>query len=245
MNLDYELKNIIDNFETMGQDFVVGKRNKIKTFEYKERIINIKSFKIPIFINGLIYKFFRDSKAKRSYKNALILLENNIKTPKPIGYYEEFKGLFLKKSYYISEHFEPDLIFRDVFGNEDKYELEKILIGLANFTFQLHEKGIDFIDHSSGNTLIKKDENGIFQYYLVDLNRMNFHQKMSLKQRIFNMRKLAPSEYFLRIISKEYARLYNISEDIFFKLLIKENEKFQHKFYRKKEIKKKLIFWKS
>jgi hypothetical protein len=240
--MNAELKTIIDDFDNLGNLFVKGKRNTIKTFQYQGNIINIKSFRIPVLINGLIYRFLRKSKAKRSYENALILLEKGIGTPKPIAFYEEFKYFFLRKSFYVCEHFEPDLIFRDVFGNEDKYELEKILRGIATFTFSLHEKGIEFIDHSSGNTLIKKDENGNYNFFLVDLNRMKFHEKMSLKKRVFNLRKLAPSQYFIEVICNEYAKLYNCSEKTLFNLVWDENQKFQRKFQRKQTFKQKLFY---
>ncbi len=243
--MNTELKKIIDNFDTSGNLFVKGKRNTIKTFDYHGCTINIKSFRIPILINGIIYRFFRKSKAKRSYENALFLLENQIGTPKPIAFYEEFYGFFLRKSYYVCEHLQPDLIFRDVFGNEDKYEIEKILRGIAAFTFNLHENGIEFIDHSSGNTLIKKDKSGIYNYFLVDLNRMKFHKEMSLKKRVFNLRKLAPSPYFIEIISNEYAKLYNYPEKTFFDLVWKENQKFQRKYLLKQSFKQKIFFWKN
>ena len=51
--MNEELITIIRDYEKSGQIFADGKRNKIKTFQYRGITINIKSFKIPILINGL------------------------------------------------------------------------------------------------------------------------------------------------------------------------------------------------
>lgn len=242
-NMNSKLFDIINNFETSGSNFIIGNRNKIKTFDYQGITINVKSFRKPILINGFIYKYFRESKAKRSFENASILLNKGIGTPKPIAYYENFNGIFLRDSYYICEHLIPDLIFRDVFGNEEKYEMEKILRGLAKFTFKLHENGIEFLDHSPGNTLIKCN-NDDYNFYLVDLNRMKFHTKMSFEMRMKNLSKIAPSEYFIRIISNEYAKLYKQPESKIFEHLWQQTQKFQSKYIRKQALKKKFLFWK-
>ncbi len=67
-----------------------GQRNKIKLFELEGKTINIKSFKIPHLINKIAYKYFRKSKARRSYEYANRLIENGIGTPQPIAYAENF-----------------------------------------------------------------------------------------------------------------------------------------------------------
>ena len=66
--LEEELTNSIENFNTNGTVFIVGKRNMIKLFEINNLIINIKSFKVPNFINKIIYRYFRKSKARRSFE---------------------------------------------------------------------------------------------------------------------------------------------------------------------------------
>lgn len=242
--MNEELNTIIQNFENSGEIFADGKRNKIKIFHYQGLIINIKSFKIPILINGIIYKYFRKSKAKRSFENANFLIQKGIGTPKPIAFYENFSGVFLKQSYYVCEHLKPDFVFKNIFENLPNLDEEKMLIGITQFTYNLHENGIEFLDHSPGNTLIKIDSLGNYDFFLVDLNRMNFHENMSFDIRMKNLRKLTPSKEMTQIISKEYARLCNKSETEVFEALWLQTSTFQHKFLRKQAMKKKLIFWK-
>jgi hypothetical protein len=239
-----ELLNIIRNFKQSGFTFADGKRNTIKTFQYQGITINIKSFKIPILINGIVYHFFRKSKAKRSFENASVLLSKGIGTPKPIAFHENFSGIFLRDSYYICEHLEADFIFRDIYEDKPGIDIDKILRGIARFSYFLHSNGIEFLDHSPGNTLIKEDANGEYKFYLVDLNRMNFHESMSFELRMKNLSRLTPSKEMVAIISNEYAKISGESESLIFQTLWKMTEAFQYRYHQKKRIKKNLLFWK-
>lgn len=242
--MNEELLNIISNFKQSGFTFADGKRNTIKTFQYQGIIISIKSFKIPILINGIIYNYFRKSKARRSFENASILLSKGIGTPKPIAFHENFSGIFLRDSYYICEHLEVDFIFRDIYEDKPGIDIDKILRGIARFSYFLHSNGIEFLDHSPGNTLIKEDANGEYKFYLVDLNRMNFHESMSFELRMKNLSRLTPSKEMVAIISNEYAKISGESESLIFQTLWKMTEAFQYRYHQKKRIKKNLLFWK-
>jgi hypothetical protein len=243
--MNSDLLEIINNFSIEGEMFSNGNRNKIKIFPYNGVLISIKSFKIPILINGIVYKYFRKSKAKRSFENANNLINKGIGTPRPIGYYENSKGVFLRDSYYICEHVQPDFVFKVIFEGLPESDLDRILRGIAQFTYKLHEKGIEFLDHSPGNTLINIDSNGEYVYSLVDLNRMNSHNFMSFETRMNNMKKLTPSKGMIQIISNEYAKLYDRSEEEIFNLLWEKTKDFQQKYIRKQALKKKLMFWKK
>jgi hypothetical protein len=238
-----ELKNHIENFNSSGDLFGDGKRNVIKLFDLEGVTVNIKSFKIPHLINKIAYKYFRKSKARRSYEYANRLIENGIGTPQPIAYSENFKFSGLEKSYYISEHLQTELTFRELVLQPDYPDHENILRQFTRFTFDLHQKGIEFLDHSPGNTLIKKGSEGTYHFYLVDLNRMNFHHVMDFDSRMKNFNRLTPKTEMLAVMSDEYAKLYNKKYDeVFTKMCFYTND-FQMKFHRKMARKKKLLFW--
>ncbi len=236
--MDKSIEDIIKKFDEQGDLLVAGKRNIIKTFPYHDIVLNIKSFKIPILINGIIYRFFRKSKARRSYEYASLLLEKNIGTPKPIGYLENKTWLRLLESYYVCEHIQVDYVFKDLFDGYHE-DLDIILNQLGRFCFQLHEAGIEFKDHSPGNTLIKKDEAGAFTFYLIDLNRMAFHKEMSFDMRMKNLCRLTPSEYMIRKISAGYAELYPKVEEEIFNLMWQYTQSFFSKSQKRKDFKKK------
>lgn len=238
------LTNCIENFTTTGVLFGNGKRNTIKLFEVEGKTINVKSFKVPSFYNKIAYKFFRKSKARRSYEYANRLLKYGIGTPLPIAFVENFSFIGLTKSYYISEHLENDLTFRELVENPEYPDHENILRQFIQFSFSLHENGIEFLDHSPGNTLIKKEDNGKYQFFLVDLNRMNFYQKIDFDMRMKNLSRLTPKKEMIAVMSNEYAKLCHKNESEVFEKMWQYTDEFQEKFFKKKRLKKKFLFWK-
>jgi hypothetical protein len=240
-----QITNYVNKFNTKGILFGDGKRNKIKLFDLDSLTINMKSFKMPNLINKIAYKYFRKSKARRSYEYANKLLENGIGTPQPLAYFENYNWLGLTDSYYISEHLQADLTFRELVNDSDYPDFENILRQFTKFSFDLHQKGIEFLDHSPGNTLIKKGNENQYNFYLVDLNRMNFHEAMDIDQRMKNLSRLTPKKEMIAIMSDEYSKYYSESSSLIFEKMWHATNEFQEKFARKKKLKKKLKFWKS
>ena len=237
------LTAIILNFENSGQDYGNQDRNSLKLFELNGQTLNVKSFRIPNLVNQIAYRFFRKSKAQRSFEYGKKLQSLNIGTPQPIGYYE-FKTPFLfKNSYYISHQLECDLTYRELTTDLDYPNHEAILRAFTRFTFDLHEKNIRFLDHSPGNTLIKKTAEG-YKFYLVDLNRMEF-QKMGLKTRIQNFAKLTTHKSMVKTMSDEYAKCYKANPEEVFELMWKFTQDFQERYWRRRRIKNRILFWRS
>lgn len=236
------LDDIIKNFDTKGEPFGNQDRNSLKLFELDNKTINIKSFRVPNIVNQIAYKFFRKSKAQRSFEYANKLMELRIGTPKPIAYYEFKTPLLFKKSYYISEQINDDLTYRELTTDFSYPDYENILRAFTRFTFDLHEKGIHFLDHSPGNTLIKKTDDG-YHFYLVDLNRMEF-KNLDFETRIKNFSKLTIHKSMVEVMSDEYAKCTGENYDTIFNLMWKLTEDFQNKYHRKRRLKKKLKFWK-
>jgi hypothetical protein len=240
------IKSNIFNFKSSGEIFGDGKRNIIKLFDLEGKTVNIKSFKIPNLINKVAYKYFRKSKARRSFEYATLLLEKGIGTPEPIAYLENYNWIGLKDSYYASEHLECDLTYRELVEIPSFHDHEKILRQFTQFSFQLHQSGVEFLDHSPGNTLIKKKADGEYEFFLVDLNRMNFHDQMDFDQRMKNLSRLTPQKDMVATMSNEYSKYYptKTEAEIFEKMWFYTQE-FQEKFSRKQRLKKKLKFWKA
>lgn len=231
------LKKLVLNFDQVGSVFGDGKRNTIKTVPFEGEILNIKSFKKPNVVNTIIYQYFRKSKARRSFEYASILREKGIGTPKPIAYFEFKNGIGLGKSFYLSQHIDPDLTYRELVLQPDFPNSEAILRAFTRFTYQLHENQVEFLDHSPGNTLISLHHNHI-DFSLVDLNRMNF-KPLSFEDRMYNFRRLTPKKEMVEVMSDEYAKLISQSKDEVFELMWKYTEEFQRKFHLKKRRKNK------
>ncbi len=241
--IEKEIFPLIENFEIEGQYLNDGRRNSIKIFRSKAGLINIKSFKVPNLINKIAYRFLRESKAKRSFKYANILISKDIGTPYPLAYAEEKSALGFGKSFYVSEHLHSDLTYRELVTEPDYPGHEKILRAFTKFTFQLHENNIIFLDHSPGNTLIQIKE-GKYRFFLVDLNRMKF-KSMNIDERLKNFSRLTPKKEMVAIMASEYAELMNKPYEEVFKKMWYFTEEFQKKFHRKQALKKKIKFWKK
>ena len=173
------------------------------------------------------------------------MLEKGIGTPQPIAYLENYNWLGLTSSFYVSEHLVTELTFRELVEIPEYPENEIILRQFTQFCFDLHEKGIEFLDHSPGNTLIKKVGDQKYAFYLVDLNRMNFHLTMDFDLRMKNMSRLTSKKKMIEIISEEYAKFYSESKEVIFEKIFLKNKKFQYRFAKKKILKKKLLFWRK
>lgn len=235
----------IDHFLIEGKILVNGQRNIIKLFEFEEITLSIKSFKKPNLINKIVYRYFRKSKARRSFEFASKLMEMQIGTPQPVAFFENYDFIGLKDSYYVCEHLENVCEFREIVQNEAFENRDFIIRKFAQFTFEMHEKGIEFLDHSPGNTLIRKNNDGSYSFFLVDLNRMQFHETMNFQTRMKNLSKITHKKDMIAVMSNEYAKLSDDDENTVFETMWKLTSDFQYRFHRKKRIKKKLKFWKK
>lgn len=238
-----EVCQLIENFNDKGEMLNDGDRNCIKVFSLGKKLVNVKSFKVPNAINKIAYRFVRKSKAERSFEYAETLLSKNIGTPYPVGYFEQKTTIAFLSSFYVSEQLNYDLTYRELIHQPDFPARESILKAFTRFTYDLHEKGIEFLDHSPGNTLIQLN-NGDYQFFLVDLNRMNF-KTMDFDSRMKNFARLTPKEEMVRIMAGEYAQLIKRPEKEVFDKMWFYTRDFQKKFIRKHKMKKKLKFWKS
>lgn len=237
-----QLDFFVENFNTEGTLFGNQKRNSLRLFQLNEDTLNIKSFRVPNIVNQIAYRFFRKSKAQRSFEYALQLQDLGIGTPEPIAYYEYKNLLTFKNSYYISRQLDCDLTYRVLIKDFDYPNREDILRAFTRFTFELHENNINFLDHSPGNTLIVKNEND-YNFYLVDLNRMKF-ETMDLNKRLKNFAKLTKHKRMVEVMSDEYAKCLGKNKEEVFNTMWRYTKAFHIRHERRRNLKKTVKFWK-
>ncbi|MDG1778586.1 MAG: Kdo domain containing protein [Flavobacteriaceae bacterium] len=242
-NQKEDIFSLVTNFDSLDDPNAFGSRNKIKAINLNDKPLCIKSFKRPNVINRIAYTFFRKSKAERSYTFAHRLLSLGIGTPEPIAFFEFKKYGLINKSFYISEQLDSDLTYRDLTKNFDYPDYENILRAFTRFTNELHNKGVLFLDHSPGNTLIKKVGNQ-YHFFLVDLNRMRFKQ-LSFEECINNYRKLTIHSSMVEIMSDELSKITNYDFDKINALMWASTEQFQKSYHRRRKLKKQLKFWRK
>jgi hypothetical protein len=223
------VESIPDSFDEEGKT-IYDKRNRIKVFDAGNEKIVVKSFKIPLFFNRIIYAYFRPSKAERSYRYALKLIAKQINTPQPIAYVERKKNGLLSDSYYFSIYKEYPGIMRELryHGLEEKKDLVNAFV---RFTVDIHEKGIFPLDYSPGNILYEKTGDD-YTFCLIDINRMQF-KPVDAETGAYGLRRLWGNEETIAFIAKAYAKWRKFDEKKFEELTLKYHRLFWKKYSKK------------
>ncbi len=130
----------------------------------------IKSYKVPGFIKGIIYSYFRAPKAERAFVNGTRLLSLGFSTPEPWGAVICRRKGLLKESYYVCRYLKDWSDLRQIEGRPDFPEIAR---ALAQFMYRLHSKGVWMKDFSMGNVLYRHQKGG-YEFCLIDINRMEF-----------------------------------------------------------------------
>ncbi len=230
-----ELLNIQVHFSDSDQS-IHKARNELRIATIHDQQTVIKAFKVPHFINRIVYAYFRSSKAKKSFENAMELVSRGVNTPAPIGYLENFRFSLLSTSYFLSLYEPYDFTIREALHhNVDDYK--EILKQFAKFTFDVHQKGVWHIDYSPGNILVKK-EHDTYKFSLVDINRMEF-KKINGHEGIKNFNKLWAQEDDMNLMIQEYAACSGLDPDQAIAIALAESRRHQDKVAMKKRLKGK------
>lgn len=235
---DYEyLRSFIEElpiiFSTQGT-ILQDRRNTIKTVEIDGLVLNVKRFRIPIFVNKIAYTFLRGSKASKAYYNSIEVNKRGFDTPPSVAYIEEYKQGLLSYSYYISLQSSFSQEVRIFYRGPLKGN-ERFFVALAQYSAALHEAGIYHQDYSPGNILFQeKDES--FDFCLVDINRMIF-RSIPMKLGCKSFERLFENDEVYVFLAEEYAkaRKMDISECI--KWVFYYKKKYRKKVSRKEKLK--------
>ena len=222
----------IKSYFNNNENTIHKARNELKIINYENTDTVVKAFKVPHLLNKIVYSYFRNSKAKKSYDYSLKI--NNF-TPNPIGYIEFYTYGLLGESYFISEEFKYDFTIREPLLDNNFANRDEIFKAFTRFTFELHEAQILHQDYSPGNILIKK-ENDTLVFKVVDINRMEF-RSLTLDERLKNFSKLWANNDELTIMAKEYAKVSNTEEIICIEKMLYYNTKHKNKINMKKRLK--------
>lgn len=178
-------------------------RNRVVTYTVGRDVVNIKEFRIPNIANRLIYGHLRSSKAARAFRNALHLLDLGFSTPAPVAYIEITHGPMLGRSYFISMQ---EAGLTDIRGLAASPRRAEITALVASVMTRLHSCGVWMKDFSQGNFLWRADKTGALEYFLVDINRMDFHTRRR-RSLLRNFSTVADDHALLMNIASAYARI--------------------------------------
>lgn len=229
-----------ERFDHEGEMIYDGRRNKIKVFDVEGLKVNVKSYRVPIFFNRVVYTFFRKSKAFRAYTHAYELQGRGIETPAPVAYLEMRRGGLIHRSFFVSFQFEADGILREFLDEDTTNEgKEDLLESFAEFTAEVHERGVLHTDYSPGNILYRRMGEK-FLFSLIDINRMEFGH-VSMEEGCRNFRRICGNDEFFTRVASIYARKRGFDEAECVRLFLHYKYEDRRKRRRKRELKKKFL----
>lgn len=205
-------------FDTHGTLLHTG-RNVIKLFEAEGVRYVVKSFCQMTGFNRLIYGRLRPSKAFRAYSHAARIRRMGIDSPEQIAVVDIRRGLKLRHSYFVSLYSEYSSAA--TLTEEDfMHDAERIagLDALSRFIYKMHRNGILHHDLNISNILYGKNISGQYVFQVIDANRMSFHSRLSVKERLKNLRRLSCTPMAFTYILERYASYAGYpSQEWFFK----------------------------
>lgn len=244
MKTEGGIEHLVEMFPNEGKLIQTG-RNTIKKLAYNDGFISIKSFKKPNLFNSFVYKYIRKSKAQRSFINAGKLFSLGINTPKPIGFLEHSNVFGIKDSYYVCEHLNA-ITLREILASDHCKNHDAVLEQYAAFMFELHQKGIEFIDSTPGNILLEEIADGSYRFYLIDINRMKFHQApLSFFDRMKNLSKISEETPLLHQIEKLYSKFYKQDTAYIYQTILYYRSRYNVKIFHKQFFKYQLSEFKK
>lgn len=142
-----------------------NRRNTLWTC-YLEGIgkVVIKMFRYDS-IRQLRYGLTDKSKARQAYENAIMLMDNGISTPAPVGYVdvEEGRGILFSA---LVTLYTPDEDISSIIDDD-----KDCAIAFAKMVATMHSAGLIHHDMNSSNVLYNKQD-GNYNLSVIDLNRM-------------------------------------------------------------------------
>lgn len=187
-------------------------RNVVELTHCGNRQIVVKKFKRPTLANCVVYTFLRKTKGQRAFDNAHLLTARGFETPKPIAWIERKKNGFFHTGWYVCEYM-PRPTMADVWPTlKQEEEITEIVNQGTDFVARLFDSGIIFTDFNAGNILPRRDNDGVWHFALVDINRMKLG-KASLRKQMKAIQTMGGDIDLVCRILKRYAALRGL--DVF------------------------------
>lgn len=193
-------------------------RNTVELVDIGGKKLVLKKYRKPGLFNGLIYTFFRKTKARRAYEYAEILRAEGIDTPCPVAYFEKSTAGIFREGYFIAEYLDmPDLQKPFYSGGFSPEERTLVANDLAAFTLMLHEKGIVPLDYNMTNIMYAK-EGCHYRFALIDINRMQIGSKPGIKASMKAFAQLGtyPGEYFTLLSPYTDGRGFEFEKSLYY-----------------------------
>lgn len=205
-----------ESFDSLAKAAVLRDvRNVTKAVKVSGIRLVIKSYRHISWLNRRAYGTLRDSKAMRAYRYAERLTALGIGTPRPIAAVDCFSGGELVDSFFVSLY--TDYATADIVNRypDDCEQLCPLMDGVAEFIVRLHTCGVLHHDLNMSNILFRINDEGKYDFQVIDINRMSFKRRLTTRERVENLSTLACSPAAYAYILHRYALLSDIPEQRF------------------------------
>lgn len=165
-------------------------RNVVKLFEADGVRLVVKSYERLSPFNRLVYGALRKSKAMRAYLHADRLRRRGIDTPEEVAVVEIRRRGLMRQCYFVSLYTDYESIRPATEAFVQCEEAKNILDGVTGFLVRMHWAGVVHKDLNVGNILYRKEKDR-YRFQVIDTNRMAFRQRLSMRRRLRNMRRLS------------------------------------------------------
>ena len=152
----------------------------------------------------------RGSKAHRSFDVAARLADHGCGTPEPIAWIDFRSGPRLERSYYLCRYVEEPVSFKDVLCDRFQHTVDctnliNLLQMVAVELRKMHDSGVQHNDLGNQNILLQGDAAGGWTgILLIDLNRANCPQELSMAQRAKDLSRIYLPSDMLRVFFEMY-----------------------------------------
>lgn len=209
-NSDYSfmsdiIANLPNRLKEEGEVIYKG-RNVVQRIECKGKWFVVKRYKSLGLFKGIIYTFFKPTKAHKAYNNGLKLKEMGILTPESVAFCETKCNGLVKDCYYVSVE---DLGRSCIDVNKASECRDDIIAKLAAFFVKMHEKGFFHGDANLSNFLYSKNSvTSEIEISTIDTNRSSFFNGALSKKKCFkNFSRLSHDREVVSKIVRTYAHL--------------------------------------
>lgn len=145
---------------------------------------------IKMYPHKAFFDRFKPSKAKRSWNGAMELMRRNIATAQPVAYFEKMGDTSLKQNFYVCEFVKANCsvgqIFNAFASGETSFlglNAENVMMQLAQFCNNMHNRLVYFRDLSGGNILVNILANQQLEFSLIDTARLRSFNHPPFKMR--------------------------------------------------------------
>lgn len=222
-------------FDAEGETLYAD-RNVIKRYYLNGKAVVVKRFRRPVWIQRMVYTFFRKSKAQRAYLYGLELRRRGVETAESIAYIEHKRLLLIDDCYYVCGNDSAPPIADEIYDTETPNLV--MLADFARFVAYLHEHGILHHDLNRTNVLYHPLGNGHYTFSLIDNNRMRFYPEGTtppLPECMENLTRFTGDMKVFRYVAEEYCKIRHLG-DTAVETMIKVKEAHDARWIRRKRI---------